>query len=148
MAGRAVIWTGLGTLPWIWALVFGWLRRKDWPNWKQCLLFLTVWLVPGLLFHATIHIGDPDHALTTIPALCLLGGLCLCAAEQAIFTGRGAPFPKQFAAVWMFLLCSLGILWLLGSLPARTAVVGAAKERGLAQIDAQVLDQAKDFFGM
>lgn len=32
MAGRAIIWNALGTLPWIWALSFGWRQRHQVPS--------------------------------------------------------------------------------------------------------------------
>jgi hypothetical protein len=83
-AGRAVLWTSLGAIPWLWALPFGWLGRRQVPQWERKLLFLTIWFLPAFLFHLAVHVGDPDHTLVTIPVVGLLGGFCLDAARQRI----------------------------------------------------------------
>ncbi len=76
MLMKAAIWNGLGALSWIWAvpLTKGWqidaaLRLR--------IEFLLVWFLPGFLFSAFIHIGDPDQALGTIPVMCVAGGVVL-----------------------------------------------------------------------
>ena len=84
MAGRAIVWTGLGALPWIWSLPFGWFRRREAGDWQHHILFLSVWFFPPFLFNAVVHVADPDQTLAAIPAVCLLGGFCLVAAEQAL----------------------------------------------------------------
>ena len=61
MLGRTIIWTGLGTLPWIWALPFGWIRSRELPDQPRCLWFLLVWFVPPFLFHALVHSPAPVH---------------------------------------------------------------------------------------
>jgi hypothetical protein len=38
---------------------------------------LLVWLVPGFLFYALVHIGDPDHPLSLIPVTCIAGAVVL-----------------------------------------------------------------------
>ena len=90
-AGRAVIWTGLGAIPWIWALPFGWFGRQQVPQWERRLLFLTIWFLPAFVFHLGVHIGDPDHTLVTIPAVALLGGFCLHTARQRIGLRAAGP---------------------------------------------------------
>ncbi len=39
--------------------------------------------VPAFLFHAFIHVGDPDHTLIGVPALCVLGGFVLSRLDRA-----------------------------------------------------------------
>jgi hypothetical protein len=110
-AGRAIVWTGLGVVPWIWALPFGWIERRSSPGWGRRLAFLAVWFLPGFLFHFLVHIGDPDHALGTIPALCLAGAFCLAAAEQSILR-RWLPALKEgVLASWIVLFGSLPLFF-------------------------------------
>lgn len=112
MAGRAVVWTGLGALAWFWTLPFGWLGRRQWPDWSLRLQFLAIWFFPGFLFNLLIHIGDPDHALATIPAVCLLGGVSLFTAEQH-FQFRWIPFLKERGfAIWITFFLSYSLLFL------------------------------------
>jgi hypothetical protein len=40
-------------------------------------LFIAVWTLPSIAFHALIHVEDPDQTLSTIPAFCILGGAVL-----------------------------------------------------------------------
>ena len=76
MVQKAVVWNGLGVLTWLWAVPF--VLRKFSPNFVDSrAMFLATWFFPAFLFQAVIHIGDPDHALSTIPVLCLLGGAVL-----------------------------------------------------------------------
>ena len=110
MAGRAVIWTGLGALPWIWTAPFGWFRLRRQPEEMRGFLFLLVWFLPGFLFHLTIHIGDPDHALLTIPMVCLVGGVCVNAAEQATQKRWNCNRWGWGAALWLAVLDSVILL--------------------------------------
>lgn len=115
MVGRAFIWTGLGTLPWIWTLPLGWRDRTQWPEWKKRLGFLALWFLPSFLFHIFIHIGSPGHAMRTIPVLCLLGGCCVVAAERKLAEARISP--KQTGS-WILLLALAGNCFLfLADLP-------------------------------
>jgi 4-amino-4-deoxy-L-arabinose transferase-like glycosyltransferase len=81
-AGRAVLWNGLGIIPWIWAGPLGWLRRHELGQWVRIIAFLAVWFFPPFLFYLFVHVNDPEHILTIIPVLCLAGGFCLSCAEE------------------------------------------------------------------
>jgi 4-amino-4-deoxy-L-arabinose transferase-like glycosyltransferase len=70
MAYKALVWTGIGIISWVWAV------RKQSPGGEQ-IGFLTAWCLPPYLFHSLVHIDDPGHALITVPAVCLLGGWAL-----------------------------------------------------------------------
>ncbi|MFN3324074.1 MAG: glycosyltransferase family 39 protein [Bryobacteraceae bacterium] len=72
----AVIWNGLGALAWIWALPLVW-RSLQWKLQHSQALFLGIWFLPPFLFHALIHVGDPDQVLITIPIVCLAGAYVL-----------------------------------------------------------------------
>ena len=78
MATYAIIWNGMGTLAWIWAVPFLRARRDD-ALLRDRGLFLAVWAGPIFLFSLLIHIGDPDQALGSIPAFCVAGGFVLAA---------------------------------------------------------------------
>ena len=77
MAGRVMVWSTLGVLPWIWALPFAWLRRREWPCWPLGGIFLAMWIIPSSVFYVAIHSADPDHILPIIPMICLIGGFSL-----------------------------------------------------------------------
>lgn len=76
----ALVFNFLGVLAWLWVLIKGRAALPE-PRW-----FFAAWFVPAFLFQCTVHVYDPDHALLTVPVLCLLGGHLLAAA----FEGRKA----------------------------------------------------------
>lgn len=129
MVGRAIIWTGLGALSWFWALP--WLWRTGLSQWRRQLVFLAVWFFPPFLFHVTVHIGDPDHALVTIPVLCLAGALCLVAAEQS-FARRWTEPVQQGFLIWLALAANVVLFFGHLPLPQRTTPV--AHFRGPASL--------------
>ncbi|HEY2383277.1 MAG TPA: hypothetical protein VGK48_19040 [Terriglobia bacterium] len=79
---RLVIWNGLAVVTWIWAIPF-YFRNRDRLrlNSPQAAFFL-VWLVPGLIVQALIHVGAPGHTLASVAALCVLGGYVLSLARS------------------------------------------------------------------
>lgn len=87
MATQAIVWNGLGMLAWVWVVPF---VRAPWRDnqWRERAIFLTVWFTPIFLFSALVHIGDPDQALASIPALCLVGGAVLAAFLERIGSTR------------------------------------------------------------
>ena len=112
MAARAVIWTFIGALAWIWALPFVWRRCRQWAAWPLITRFLMFWFVPPFLFNLLAHTADPDHTLITLPALCLAGALCLSELERAvprdwlkITVGRGT-------TIWMASLVALSMVFI------------------------------------
>jgi len=48
------------------------------------LAFLALWFLPAFALHLMVHIGDPDHVLSSVPALCLLGAFCLDSAANRV----------------------------------------------------------------
>ena len=81
MAWEAVAWSCLGTLSWLWAVPV--LRKRRIDSFRT--QFLVMWFVPGLLFYAIFHVGDPDHTLGIVPATCVAGAIVL-----AGWTGDGS----------------------------------------------------------
>lgn len=131
MAGRAIIWTGLGSLPWLWTLPFGWLRRNTLPHWTRYLSFSAIWFLPPFLFNLFVHIGSPGHALATIPILCLLGGFCLISAEQ-FFAQRWIPeLEERGLLIWVALLANVFLFFGYFPLPQGPP---SAQFRGFASI--------------
>ncbi|MBI4443435.1 MAG: glycosyltransferase family 39 protein [Acidobacteria bacterium] len=131
-AGRAVLWNALGVLPWLWALPFGWVQRRQWPQWQSRLAFLAVWFFPVFLFHLMVHIGDPDQALSSIAALCLLGGYCLAEADQLICRRWLPGLLERGLLVWVALLGNLLFFFAHITLPQRDPQ--AAGFRGLESV--------------
>ena len=95
MVGRAIIWTGLGAIAWFWTLPFVWPQRQWFRDWNRQIGLFAVWFVPPFLFNILVHIGSPGHALKTIPVVCLVGGICVVAAEQTLATRR-VPILKEW----------------------------------------------------
>ena len=98
MAAQAIVWNGLAAIAWIWAVPFVWTRTVD-PERRSKALFLAVWALPILLFSALIHIGDPDQALGSIPALCLVGGAVMAAFLRRMASRRVAVTALGMAAI-------------------------------------------------
>lgn len=79
MAKAAVIWNGLGMMSWVWILAI----ERRWPSFGV-LAFLAAWALPAFLFHAFVHVGDPDHTLATVPALCVVGGAAFASLSRRL----------------------------------------------------------------
>jgi len=135
-AGRAVIWTGLGTLPWIWTLPFGWKARRSLPDWTRTLAFLALWFTPAFLFHFAVHIADPDHALSTIPVLCLLGGFSIVAAERFLSREWIPELKERGYLIWLALVGNMVLFFGEFAVPQRTPTDGF---RGLTSVSDAVL---------
>jgi hypothetical protein len=75
MAWKAVVWSCLGVLSWIWAVPAA-LRKGHGVDALRAR-FLLWWFVPGLLFYASFHTGDPDHTLSIVPVTCVAGAIVL-----------------------------------------------------------------------
>ena len=70
---RLVIWNGLGVLSWIWVLPLYYKNRDRMAAVSSQAKFVFVWLVPGLIVQALIHIAAPGHTLFSIPIACVAG---------------------------------------------------------------------------
>lgn len=77
MLARLLAWNGMAIAGWVAAAPFA--RGK--PA-EHAAGFLTLWVLPALIFHGVVHVGAPDHALATIPAFCVLGGRILSNLSQ------------------------------------------------------------------
>jgi hypothetical protein len=77
---RLVIWNGLAIIGWIWAVPFFLFSSRRLSVFGPQTAFMIVWLAPGLMAQALIHVAEPGHTLFSIPALCLIGAYVLWAA--------------------------------------------------------------------
>ena len=98
---RAVVWTGIGLLAWIWFLPLA-LRRPFPGPWRSLGLFLAAAFLPGFLFQLLIHVGDPDHTLNNTPILCLAGGWVLASAFRRRLLTAAAALAAGAAGMWIF----------------------------------------------
>lgn len=76
MAYMTMVWTFVGVLSWVWCVPFVLRSAKRWFT-RVEIEFLLVWLIPGFVFYATVHTGDPDHPLSIVPVTCLVGAAIL-----------------------------------------------------------------------
>ncbi|MBI5282873.1 MAG: glycosyltransferase family 39 protein [Candidatus Solibacter usitatus] len=81
MLESAVVYNFLGSIRWIW-VILPLAVWRIWPSWQGLRLFLAAWFLPGFLFSSLVHVADPDQALLTIPALCLVGARLMTSLFQ------------------------------------------------------------------
>src|SRR6516162_427500 len=67
---RLVIWNGLALVTWIWALPFYFRNRERLTVASAQGVFFFIWLVPGLIVQALVHIGAPGHTQFSVAGLC------------------------------------------------------------------------------
>jgi 4-amino-4-deoxy-L-arabinose transferase-like glycosyltransferase len=79
---RLVIWNALAVIGWIWAAPV-WFRTRE--RFGQTVSFFFVWLVPGFIVQALVHVDAPGHTLFSVAALCVLGGNVLSLARTRDF---------------------------------------------------------------
>jgi 4-amino-4-deoxy-L-arabinose transferase-like glycosyltransferase len=79
---RLLIWNGLAIITWVWAIPFYFLNRDRLRLGSAHAAFFFLWLVPGLIVQALIHIGAPGHTLFSVAALCVMGGYVLSLARS------------------------------------------------------------------
>lgn len=85
MAWKGIAWTGLGALSWLWAAPF--VRRTGFSFLTGPVpTLLLLWAIPELVSFTVLHVADPDHTLSVVPATCVCGALVLRA-----FTRRLSP---------------------------------------------------------
>ena len=84
MFGRVTVWLSLGALPWLWTIFIGWKQEVKGTENIRHFVLLGLWLIPSALLSMVLHSADPDHLLSTIPVICIVGGLCLEAAETRL----------------------------------------------------------------
>ena len=74
---RLFIWNGLAIVTWIWVVPFYFRARDRLSAASSQAIFFLLWLLPGLVIQALIHIGAPGHTLFSVAAFCLIGGYML-----------------------------------------------------------------------
>ena len=89
MAWEAIVWSCLGILSWFWIVPLLRGNANRFPD-RFVVHFLAFWFFPGLLFYATVHVGDPDHTLAIVPVTCIAGALAIAALARASRPGRVA----------------------------------------------------------
>ena len=116
MFGRVIVWLTLGALPWLWTLPLGWKQEIAGLQQTRNSVLLALWLIPSALLSMVLHSADPDHLLSTIPVICIIGGLCLEAAETRlnIQWWRLAAQPRALAGVGLALLLVLLYIYMPG----------------------------------
>lgn len=139
-AARAFLWNGLGMVPWIWTLPLAWKQRAQVSLPPRLPLFLALWFVPGFLFYLIVHIGEADHALSTIPALCVLGGIVVAAAERSARRPWLAPLGSHSGSVLLWIAVIGNLLLFFGRFPVPQRGASAAGQfRGLQSLTDAIL---------
>jgi hypothetical protein len=108
---RLIVWNGTAVVGCLWAIP-GFLRSPERVKLQSArAVFLMIWLFPGLIFQAWVHVADPGHTLFSIPAL------CIASAYVIVIGARRVP---QLREAMVGAALALNVLLFLGlfSLPA------------------------------
>src|SRR6516225_2946940 len=124
---RLVIWNGLAVIGWIWAVPFC-FGRTDHPRAAASIKlsrhpsftrrgssFFFIWLVPGLIIQALVHVDAPGHTLFSVAALCVLGGYLL-----SLVRGRDFALAAALLVNAIFFLDFFELPAGVSNLPGRT----------------------------
>lgn len=74
---------GIGIVPVIWEIF------RHWRDWKRLLLkdqraqTLMLWIIPGLAYFVLIHIRQPGHTFTIMPAFLIVTGIAIAVISQS-----------------------------------------------------------------
>jgi hypothetical protein len=82
---RLAIWNGWAIAPWIWVIPFCSGKSSS-----RIGNFFFIWIVPGLVIQALVHVEEPGHTLFSVAALCVLGGYVLSLVQGRDFALGGA----------------------------------------------------------
>ncbi len=87
-----IAWNGVGMLSWAWIIPL-WLfaRRRRGVN-KGPGMFLAVWVVPGMIAQAVVHVAAPGHTLFSVAAFCIAGGYAIASTCEALFDDLASRF--------------------------------------------------------
>jgi len=69
--GRVASWNGTAVFWWILAVPF--MFRRSWRLNAGPALFVSLWILPGLVMQVLLHSDHPGHTLFSVPALCVVG---------------------------------------------------------------------------
>ena len=123
---RLMIWNGLAVVGWIWAVpLFIFASRRAGILSKQSA-FMIVWLAPGLMVQALIHVAAPGHTLFSIPALCLIGAHVLWAATQRWKGAQENSIPLAETALALGLIVNVMLFLDYVPLPAAGAATSGS----------------------
>jgi len=73
---------GIGVIPVIWAIL------RYWRDWKHLLVkdqrvqTLVLWIAPGLAYFVLIHIRQPGHTFTIMPAFIIVTGVAIAVISR------------------------------------------------------------------
>jgi hypothetical protein len=81
MTWKSASWAFLSAITWIWIVPFTW-KRQECIQQKRTLWFLAFWLVPGFVFSSVVHINSSGHALATVTAVCMIGGMIIASIRS------------------------------------------------------------------
>jgi len=117
---RLVVWNATAVVGVIWTVPFFLKARQRISLLSPQSVFLIVWVLPGLLFQALVHVEDPGHTLFSIPAFSLLAAYLLFVATQRM---------QQMREIFLSVALLVSALLFLGffSLPATAEASGGLR---------------------
>ena len=100
---RLAVWNGLAVLGWVWAYPLFLISKDRVPLLSGHFVFWKIWIAPGLIAQALIHVDAPGHTLFSVPAFCLLGAYVLRTGLQRWEAAGTGLFVATVASVMFFL---------------------------------------------
>jgi len=100
---RLAVWNGLAILGWFWAVPFFITSKSRIPLLSRQFVFWTIWIVPGLIAQALIHVDNPGHTLFSVPAFCLIGAYILKASLEGWNAAETGLLFAVVASVMLFM---------------------------------------------
>jgi hypothetical protein len=101
---QLLVWTFCGVTAWALPAVLAWRWKSGWDLGWNRIAFLSLWLLPSLLFAIVVHVEDPGHTLAMVPVVSLVGGyLVNRALENSNVWGPRWQVAAMMLATWAFL---------------------------------------------
>jgi hypothetical protein len=100
---RLAVWNWLAIVGWVWALPLFLVSKDRIPLLSRHFVFWKIWIVPGILAQALVHVDAPGHTLFSVPAFCLFGAYVLRTGLQRWEAADTGLFVAAVVSVILFL---------------------------------------------
>jgi hypothetical protein len=115
---RVLIWNGLAVVGAVW-LIPWFLRSRERAGLRSAeVSFLALWLLPGLVIQALVHVAAPGHTLFSTPALCVAAAYVMGIGAKAF--ARSESLVVQTRETVLFGAAILNLLLFLNIFPTPT----------------------------
>lgn len=103
---RAMGWSLLPAVSWAWVCLLI-KPESSFRSGRSKWVFLVAWALPGMLFHALVHVHHPDQMLASAPVICLAGGWALSRPLR----WRPLRVSRQAVSLGLLILAGCANIW-------------------------------------